>query len=85
MDGTKFASFDGTVLEVSGLSGTSESMRISLNRLDSVAVASTSAEEFLFIVKTHTGGFSLVISTDKKTVWDELVKTVMEAKSRQAS
>lgn len=85
VDGTKFASFDGLVLEVSGFNGMNDAMRIALNRLDRVGIESTSAGEFLFLVKTPTGGFSLVISAEKKSDWEKLATFVMKARSQLSS
>ncbi|MBI4836573.1 MAG: hypothetical protein HY817_04920 [Candidatus Abawacabacteria bacterium] len=77
-DGGKMASFDGLVLEVSGLSGSATSKRLAIEAIDSVTVAEAGSE-LMFVVKSRKGGFGLMISIDKKLVWEDLAKAVNSA------
>jgi hypothetical protein len=80
IDGSKTASFDGLLLEVTGLSGKSDSKRLAMNNIDSVAVAQA-GEEWMFIVKSRSGGFSVMISAQKKAEWENLVTEVRNAQA----
>ena len=77
IDGTKAASFDGLFLEVSGVNA-SNTQRIALNRIKNVGVAAA-GEEWMFLIKTLNGGFSLMISAEKKKEWETLTEVIQEA------
>ncbi len=78
-DGGKSGSFDGFVLEVSGLAGAS-TRRLALEGIDSVALAEA-GNEFMFVVKSRKGGFGLVVSAAKRTECDALVQAVSRARA----
>lgn len=80
IDGSKIASFDGLILEVTGLSGKSDSKRLAINNIDSVAVA-PAGEEWMFIVKSRSAGCSIIISEAKKADWENLVREVRKAQN----
>ena len=80
VDGKKFATFDGLILEVFGVSGRMDSQRIPVNLIEKLDVVGA-GEEWMFIVKTHQSGFSLVISAEKKNEWEQLAREVQKALS----
>jgi len=77
-DGSKFASFDGFVLEVSGLSGSASSRRIAVESIESVTVG-PAGSEWMFGVKTGKGGFGLVVSKACAADWEALAAAVRAA------
>ena len=84
IDGSKAASFDGLFLEVAGISGSAESRRLAVNTLDSVVVA-PAGDEWMFVVKSHKGGFGVAISAEKKAEWEHLAEEVMAAHAQITS
>lgn len=80
IDGSKAAGFDGLFLEVSGVSGSSDSKRIAINLIDAIVVA-PAGDELMLVVKSHKGGFGAVISAEKKAEWDQLVEEVNKARA----
>lgn len=81
IDGSKAAQFDGLFLEVSGINGSADSKRIGIQVVENVGVAQA-GEEWLFMVKAKNGGFSVVISAEKKDAWEQLGTAVTEAKNQ---
>ncbi len=75
IDGSKYADFDGFVLEVSGLSGTTSVERIAINAIEKVGVV-RSGDELMFMVKTPKGGFGLAGSLEKMAEWEALTSAV---------
>lgn len=84
VDGTKSASFDGLILEVSGVSGSADSKRLNALLIEDVTVA-VAGDEWMFIVKSTKGGFGVVISEDKKAAWEELAAAITEAHNHLAA
>ena len=82
-DATTYASFDGFVIEVSGLSGGGNIKRIALVALERVGLADTGAGELMFMVKTRKGGFGLAVSPARRAEWQTLVDAINEALARQ--
>lgn len=80
IDGSKSARFDGLILDVSGLNGTSDVMRATIANIEKIGIE-TAGEESLFLLKLRNGGFSLIISPEKKAEWEALVQAVSEARS----
>ncbi|MBP6945522.1 hypothetical protein KBD61_04265 [Patescibacteria group bacterium] len=81
IDGSKAAQFDGLFLEVSGINGSADSKRVGVQMIEKVGVAQA-GEEWMFMVKAKNGGFSAVISTEKKGQWEQLATTIMEARAQ---
>lgn len=79
IDGSKAAQFDGLFLEVSGINGSADSKRIGVQMIEKVGVAQA-GEEWMFMVKAKNGGFSVVISAEKKSEWEQLATRVTEAR-----
>jgi hypothetical protein len=84
IDGSKSGSFDGLILEVTGISGSSDSKRVAVNLIDS-AVVTAAGDEWMFVVKSHRGGFGVVISAEKKMEWDLLVQEVNNVRKTLAA
>jgi hypothetical protein len=80
VDGSKFASFDGQILEVSGLNGSAETKQLTLQNIVNVAIAAA-GDEWMFGVQSRNGGFSLVISPERKSEWEALVQTINSLKA----
>ncbi len=78
VDGSKSVRFDGLVLDVSGLDGTADVKRATITNIERIGVEAA-GEEWLFLVRLRNGGFSLVISTEKKAEWEALAHAVREA------
>ncbi len=81
IDGSKAAQFDGLFLEVSGINGSADSKRIGIQVIEKAGVVQA-GEEWMFMVKAKNGGFSAVISAEKKDAWGELAKAIMEAQAQ---
>ncbi len=82
-DGGKFGSFDGFVLEVSGLSGSAKSRRLAVEAIDAIGIVEAGGELMLG-VKSRKGGFGLVISAARQGEWQSLVDAVVAAKAAAA-
>lgn len=78
VDGSKSARFDGLILDISGLNGSPDVKRIALTNLEKIGI-DASGDEWLFLVKAKNGGFSLLISQQKKAEWEGLVEAVLAA------
>ncbi len=81
IDGSKAAQFDGLFLEASGINGSADSKRIGVQMIEKVGVAQA-GEEWMFILKAKNGGFSAVISAEKKDQWEQLAAAIMEARAQ---
>jgi hypothetical protein len=79
-DGSKFASFDGYVLEVSGLSGSANVRRVAVETIESVALA-LAGDELMFGVRSRKGGFGVVVSPARRADWEALITAVNAARS----
>lgn len=78
LDGKKMASFDGVILEVFGLSGHRDSQRLPVNMIEKLDVVAA-GDEWMFMIKTHQSGLSLLISAEKKAEWEQLAQEVKKA------
>lgn len=78
VDGSKSARFDGQILDISGLNGSAEVRRLTLTGIEKIGVEAA-GNEWLFLIKTHNGAFSLMISAEKKAEWVGLVEVVRAA------
>jgi hypothetical protein len=81
IDGSKAAKFDGLFLDVSGMNGSASSDRLGIQAIEKVRVVQA-GDEWMFMVKSRIGGFSAVISTEKKGEWEQLVAAIEEAWSQ---
>jgi len=79
-DGSKVASFDGYVLEVSGLSGSADGRRLAVEVIESVALA-PAGDELMFVVRSRKGGFGVVVSPERCGEWEALIAAVDAARS----
>jgi hypothetical protein len=79
-DGSKAANFDGFVLEVSGISGSSNARRLAIESIEAVMVADAK-DEVMFGVRSRKGGFSLFVSQAKREEWQALAHAVMAARA----
>jgi hypothetical protein len=77
-DGSKAASFDGFVVEVSGISGSAHSRRLAIEAIEKVA-AMPSGDEMMFGVKSKKGGFAVFGSLALRAEWEALADAVNAA------
>jgi hypothetical protein len=80
-DGSKFGSFDGEVLEVSGLSGSTKGARLTVEAIESIMLAEA-GDELMLGVKSRRGGFGMVVSKARRAEWQALVQAVNDARAR---
>ena len=78
VDGKKFATFDGIILEVFGVSGRMDSQRLPVNMIEKLDVVAA-GDEWMFMIKTHQSGLSLASSAEKKAEWEQLAQEVKNA------
>jgi hypothetical protein len=80
-DGSKAASFDGFVLEVSGLSGASYTRRMAIEGIQNVTVI-VEKEVLMFGVRLiNGGGYIMFPSLAKRAEWETLANAVMAARA----
>lgn len=78
-DGSKFGSFDGAALELSGQGGSAKATRLLVASIASITLAE-SGDTLMLGVKSRDGGFGMTVSTARRAEWQALVQAVNEAR-----
>jgi hypothetical protein len=76
--GSKYATFDGMVLEVFGMNGSTDSKRMAIPNIEKVACVPAKGE-WMFMVKTRRGGFGMAVSDGDEAQWQALAQSVSDA------
>ena len=79
-DGSKSASFDGFVLEVSGISGGATARRVAIEVLESITLG-PAGDELMLGVRSRKGGFGVVVSPARRAEWEAFVAAVNAARA----
>ncbi len=81
-DGSKFGSFDGAALELSGQGGSAKATRLVVESIASITLAE-SGDTLMLGIKSRQGGFGMTVSRARQAEWRALVEAVNEARARR--